>query len=399
MALQSLPPELAPERAREAIWTFPSILGSAFLVAWGAEAAQFLVSQGLALALLAWLQTLPEFAVEAVIAWNRDVPLMTANFTGSLRLLTGLAWPMIFLVTWVTGRRRGRRAIRIHLEPEHSIEVLGLVPPLLYFWVIYFKGTLALYDSAVLLVIYAGYLWTLGRLPPREMEEVSDLPRVSRWVLARGALGRWAGTLALFLVGGAILYMVAHRFLESMLGLAMVLGVSQFVFVQWVSPFLSEFPEKVSAFLWARQADKAPMALVNMISSNINQWTVLVAMIPIVYCLSLGRPEEIRFDGHQRAEILLTMAQAYVGFALLANLEFTAFEAAGLFLLWVVQFFVPGWREEVTVAYWLWFAVECLRALGGGRRLDAFRYFVPLVSRALHPSEALATARRPGDRD
>src|SRR6266853_31333 len=53
-----------------AIWTFPSILLSAFLVAWGAEAAQFLMSQGLALAILAWLQTLPEFAVEAVIAWD-----------------------------------------------------------------------------------------------------------------------------------------------------------------------------------------------------------------------------------------------------------------------------------------------------------------------------------------
>src|SRR5206468_9284366 len=31
---------------------------------------QFLISQGLALAILAWLQTLPEFAVEAVIAWQ-----------------------------------------------------------------------------------------------------------------------------------------------------------------------------------------------------------------------------------------------------------------------------------------------------------------------------------------
>jgi len=52
-----------------ALWTFPSILLSAFIIAWGAEAAQFLISQGMALAILAWLQTLPEFAVEAVIAW------------------------------------------------------------------------------------------------------------------------------------------------------------------------------------------------------------------------------------------------------------------------------------------------------------------------------------------
>src|SRR5439155_2644249 len=56
--------------ALAALWTFPSMLLSAFLVAWAAEAAQFLISQGLALAILAWLQTLPEFAVEAVIAWE-----------------------------------------------------------------------------------------------------------------------------------------------------------------------------------------------------------------------------------------------------------------------------------------------------------------------------------------
>src|ERR1043165_7620986 len=90
--------------AASALWTFPSVLGSAVLIAWAAEAAQFLVSQGLALAILAWLQTLPEFAVEAVIAWQAGgivssapnspaaihaTSLMTANFTGSLRLLVG----------------------------------------------------------------------------------------------------------------------------------------------------------------------------------------------------------------------------------------------------------------------------------------------------------------------
>src|SRR5262249_37869973 len=140
------------------------------------------------------------------------------------------------------------------------------LPPLLYFWLIYFKGTLTLADSAVLLLFYIGYLWTLSRLPPRELEEVEDTPAVSRWVLRQGGAGRWIGTLALFAGGGAILYFCAEPFLHSMLALATLFGVSQFVFVQWVSPFLSEFPEKVSAFNWARQGTKAPMALTNMVS-------------------------------------------------------------------------------------------------------------------------------------
>src|SRR6188474_826615 len=125
----NIPPEVAKARALGAVWTFPAILFASFIIGWGAEAAQFVVSQGLALALLAWLQTLPEFAVEAVIAWHRDVPLMTANFTGALRLLTGLGWPTIWTVHAIARWRRGQRDFwkPIELDEEHAAEIVGLV--------------------------------------------------------------------------------------------------------------------------------------------------------------------------------------------------------------------------------------------------------------------------------
>src|SRR5512140_4184 len=156
-----LPPEDAQKTAVKAIWTFPAVLFSAFVVGWGAEAAQFMVSQGLALALLAWLQTLPEFAVEAVIAWHRDVPLMTANFTGSLRLLTGLAWPMIFVVSWFAERKRTQVRFVEHtvaLAKEHSVGVVALLPPLLWFFWVWAKGSLDLADSGALMLMYVFYL-------------------------------------------------------------------------------------------------------------------------------------------------------------------------------------------------------------------------------------------------
>src|SRR5688572_28338958 len=130
----------ASASALSALWTFPSILASAFIIAWGAEAAQFLISQGLALAILAWLQTLPEFAVEAVIAWEagkdpEKTHLAIANFTGAIRLLLGLGWPMIYFVAAMSAvvNRRRRTWAEIHLEDEHAIEVVGLFPPLVYF--------------------------------------------------------------------------------------------------------------------------------------------------------------------------------------------------------------------------------------------------------------------------
>src|SRR5207248_11071143 len=101
----------ASAAAWSAIWTFPSILLSAFIIAWAAEAAQFLMAQGLALAILAWLQPLPEFAVEAVIAWDagRDperAHLAIDNLTGAIRLLLGLGWPMIYFVFAAAGRKQ-----------------------------------------------------------------------------------------------------------------------------------------------------------------------------------------------------------------------------------------------------------------------------------------------------
>ena len=83
-----------------------------------------------------------------------------------------------------------------------------------------------------------------------------------------------------------LIYFTAEPFLGSLLAVSAALGVPSFVFVQWVAPFVSEFPEKVSAFYWARTIDRAPMALMNMVSSNINQWTLLAAMLPIVYSMS-----------------------------------------------------------------------------------------------------------------
>src|SRR5213593_5079962 len=118
-------------------WPFPAVVFSAFMISWAAECAQFLVSQGMALAILAWLQAMPEFAVEAVIAWSQQIHFMTANFTGSLRLLVGLGWPLIFAVALIGTWRRERRLLRrINLDEEHSVEVLALAAPIAYFLVI-----------------------------------------------------------------------------------------------------------------------------------------------------------------------------------------------------------------------------------------------------------------------
>lgn len=373
-----------------ALWAAPAILFSAMLIAWAAESAQFFIAQGFALAILAWLQTLPEFAVEAVLAWKQQVPLLLANLTGALRLLTGLGWPMIYATAaFFYKRRYGKSMHRIHLEREHCVEVVGLLVPLVYMTYVYFKGSLGVWDALWLILIYVAYLAILSRMPPQEHEGIEDLERIPRAIVTARPAIRKLAIIGLFVAGGGLIYLTAEPFLGSLLAVSAAIGVPSFVFVQWVAPFISEFPEKVSAFYWARTVDRAPMALMNMVSSNINQWTLLTAMLPLVYSVSRGGASDILFDDAQKLELLMTLGQSLIGMMFLVNMELTWWEATSLFGLWFVQFaFSPvppgpglfGYISAnihawVTWGYWLWAAVEIVRMLLGYRHPLAFRLF------------------------
>jgi len=170
--------------------------------------------------------------------------------------------------------------------------------------------------------------------------------------------------VGLFFGGAALLWYVATPFLASMIGLAAVLGVSQFVFVQWVAPFLSEFPEFVTTTYWARGRGKAGMALMNMASSNITQWTVLAAMIPMAYSLAMGHPTPVPLHEH-RIELLLTLLQGTLGVVILANFDFAAYEALGLLALWVAQFSHPALRAPICWVYGAWLAIAAMIVLFG----------------------------------
>lgn len=406
--LEELTAESARSSALQSLWTFPSMVLAALVIAWGAESAQFLVSQAFALTILALIQTLPEFAVEGFIAWNAgkfpsptNIGLMTANFTGALRLLVGLGWPLIFTTTVIFNLRKSRRfsIACIRLDNEHAVEVSGLLAGSLYAMVIVMKGSLTLLDTLFLFCLYAVYILFLLRLPPKDEAGIIELEFVPRFILTRK---KWLRNLliwACFIFGGTGIMLVADPFLESALGLSFVLGVPAFMLIQWLAPFLSEFPEKISAFYWAKSIVRASMALMNMVSSGIAEFTLLIGVIPIIFCISLGRIETIPFDWAHRAEILLTATQGILGVVILSKMSFRWFEALGLFILWASQIYFqydvsqvmfplvsdPAvhsliWDiahirilESYTIIYWIWISLEFLAIIVIYRR-------IPLIS-------------------
>src|SRR5262245_42028202 len=113
----------------EALSSGAAIFGAAFLLSWAAELLQLDVSRGLAIAALAVIAVLPEYAVDLYLAWQggKDpayVAYATANMTGANRLLIGVGWASLVFILWI--RTRGARK-QIELVPSQSVELFFLL--------------------------------------------------------------------------------------------------------------------------------------------------------------------------------------------------------------------------------------------------------------------------------
>lgn len=336
-----------------AVVSFSAVVSAALLISWGAECFQFIVSQGFAIAVIALLQVIPEFFIEGVIAWQRDVPLMLANFTGSNRLLMGLGWSGVYFIMAIANLIKQRKWIHeIKIKEVHSIEVIVLLASSFYFFIILIKGTITVIDSFVLFGMFYWYMKTLYKLDPEEKENEDEL------IMPCKAIVQIENTnlkkiiiFSLFILGGATFMFIAEPFLHSLRGLASLFGISAFVFVQWMAPFLSEFPEKVTSFYWAARIKYASMGLVNFISSKVNQWTLLIAMVPIVYSISMGGFTHIPLDSFHKWQIFLSMAMTFYGCSTLAKFSFTSIDAFFMFTLWFIQFVRPDTMEITSFAF------------------------------------------------
>jgi cation:H+ antiporter len=338
-----------------------AIVGAAFVLSWAAEAAQVDISAGIALAVLALLAVLPEYAVDFVFSFQAGqifaengacVPgpdgtdpcsLALANMTGANRVLVGVGWPLVVLVATgavLRARRQGGPgtdsvpAGRVQMPRTMSAEIVFLGIATLYSLHLPLRSSITLLDAAVLVSIFAAYAVRLSKAPAKE----PDLIGTSAWVggLDRGA--RRATYIAMFAVAALVILASAEHFAEGLVETGTELGVDQFVLVQWVAPLASEAPELIVACLYAWRL-KARDSLGTLISSKVNQWTLLVGTIPLVFAISSGSFSGLPLDTQQRFELLLTAAQSLFAVSLLITLALTGRAAIALFVLFALQFF------------------------------------------------------------
>ncbi len=315
-----------------------AIMSAAFLLLWACDAAQADISQGLALAAVALISVLPEYSVDMYFTWQAGrlpdssyASYAAANMTGANRLIIGVAWPIIVLIKWL----RTRQAIRLGTERRTEIVLLALAT--LYSFLIPIKGTLAWYDMIVFMGIYGWYLLLSGTRPAAAIEFSSpadELARLSRPV-------RRLATIGLFAFAGLAILANSKPFSEGLIACGQALKVNEFVVVQWLAPVASETPEFVVAIMFALRGH-ASIALASLLSAKLNQWTLLVGMIPGVYAISSGTLQHpLPMGQFQLEEILLTAAQSLLALFMIANLRLSIRYALALFVLFIAQMLSP----------------------------------------------------------
>jgi cation:H+ antiporter len=339
-----------------------AIVGAAFLLSWAAEAFEKDVSQALALALLALIAVLPEYAVDMVFAWKAasdptQAGYAVANMTGANRLLIGIGWSAIVLVAWIRFR-----ATKVTLERGQAIEIAILLLATLYAFTIPFRGGISLIDTVVFVALFGVYTWAAARAPSHEPELVGPARIVGN--LDQGPRRIW--TLVQFLFAATVIFLSAEPFAEGLVESGLAFGIDEFLLVQWLAPLASESPEFLVAILFAWRGNAAA-GMRAMVSSKVNQWTLLVGTLALVYSIASGRPAALPLDERQAMELFLTSAQSLFAIVLIVALALDWKGALALFVLFVGQLVAP-WEGAH-----LWFAIAYIVLAIGLLVVDATR--------------------------
>jgi cation:H+ antiporter len=322
-----------------------AILGAAFMLSWSCELGERDIPQALALLVLALVGVLPEYAVDLHFAWSAGkdpsyAPYAVANMTGANRLLIGVGWTAVVLVSCY---RAGN--VELEVDPRQRLEIRFLIWATLYSFLIPLGGTISLFDAAVLLSLFLAYVGSAMRGDTHEEEDLAGPAALIDTEFADFGRRTWA--ISLFVFAAFAIYVSAEPFAESLVELGHQYDFDEFLLVQWVAPLASEAPEFVVAMLFAWRL-RGSIGIGALVSSKVNQWTLLVGAIPIAYAISLGAWEGLPLDARQTEELLLTSAQSLLAALLLSDLMFSRREALVLAVLFMGQLFFPS----TTVRWW-----------------------------------------------
>jgi cation:H+ antiporter len=241
-------------------------------------------------------------------------------------------------------RKTGGPGAALKLEPGNRVELGFLLTAGIVAFLVPATGRIHITLGVALLAWFGFYLYKLSRGAVEEPELIGT-------AAALGALpdrARRVAVVTLFAVAAGVVLACAKPFAESLIGAGTELGVDRFLLVQWLAPLASEAPEFVIAIIFASRG-KGTAAIATLISSKVNQWTLLVGSLPIAH-LAGGGGTALVLDGRQIEEMLLTAAQTLMGVALILALRFDRYTAWALLALFTVQFPIASTEGRLALS-------------------------------------------------
>ncbi len=319
-----------------------AIVSASFLLAWAAEAVQVDISGGLAIALLAFVAVLPEYTVSLYFSYTAGSRpefehYAAANLLGANQIVLGLGWPLVALVGLrVAARGTGHSVRELILSPRRRMELVFVGVAGCLAFVMPASGQIHLALGLVLLGVFGLYLRQVGRQAVTAPDLLGTAERMA------GLPGRRRRPLlaGIFVFAALAVLAAAEPFATALIETGRQFGVNNVLLVQWLAPLASEAPEFIIAILLARRGN-ADDGIGALLSSKVNQWTLLVGSIPLAY-LAGGGSAGLPLDSHQVAEVLLTATQTALGFAVLLRLRFHLRAAAVLLVSFAGQFAVTA---------------------------------------------------------
>jgi len=297
---------------------------------------------------LAVLAVAPEYAVDALYAWqagggdSQAANLAVANMTGANRILIGLGWSGIALFTiyragsdtdHAVDSRSGFLADAVTLNRGISTEITFLFVATAYAFLVPLSGGIGPLDTLFLVGLFVLYIAIIIRGDVVEPEAHVGVPS---YFQGFPKLPRIGVVLFGFLFSGAMIFTAVHPFAEGLEQVGLQNGIPEFFMIQWLAPLASESPELIVVAYLVNKA-RSTAGFNALISSKLNQWTLLIGTLAIVYSISAGSIGTLPFDSKQSAEIWITAAQSLFALAILSNFEITAREAITLLTLFATQ--------------------------------------------------------------
>ena len=315
-----------------------AIIGSAFLLSWASEVAEIDIPKALAISVLAIVAVLPEYAIDVYLAWTAayipdNANLATANMTGANRLLIGIGWSLVVFIYWFKTRKR---ALSIGGGASPALAILLIAT--LYAFTIVLRGQLHLADTLVLGALFCLFVWTNFKSEVVEAELVGPSALIGALPTAK----RRTVVLALFVIAAGTILIVAEPFVESLQETGHSLGLSEFLLIQWVAPMASEAPEMLLAAIFVLR-NRGEDGIGILVSSKVNQWTLLVATLPTAYNISWIESQSVwevvglAMNNQQAIEVFLTAAQSLFAIVLILKLSISVRGAIALFVLFTAQ--------------------------------------------------------------